>query len=43
MNAPLLDPATPPPATAHVGDYAIRVLLVDDQLMIGEAVRRALA
>jgi two-component system chemotaxis family response regulator WspR len=28
---------------ANAGDYAIRVLLVDDQLMIGEAVRRALA
>jgi two-component system chemotaxis family response regulator WspR len=30
-------------ATAATADYAVRVLLVDDQAMIGEAVRRALA
>jgi two-component system, chemotaxis family, response regulator WspR len=42
MNAPLLEPAITQPSPAQAGDYAIRVLLVDDQMMIGEAVRRAL-
>ncbi|MBI3900004.1 MAG: diguanylate cyclase [Gammaproteobacteria bacterium] len=39
-------PKSTPPTTitaAKPGDYAIRVLLVDDQAMIGEAIRRALA
>src|SRR3979490_604146 len=31
------------PAAATPDEYAVRVLLVDDQAMIGEAVRRALA
>src|SRR5882724_6473925 len=31
------------PRTPASEDYAVRVLLVDDQAMIGEAVRRALA
>jgi two-component system chemotaxis family response regulator WspR len=39
MSAAPLEPAAP---SLPAGDYAIRVLLVDDQLMIGEAVRRAL-
>jgi two-component system, chemotaxis family, response regulator WspR len=43
MNAPLMEPVVSAPAAAQAGDYAIRVLLVDDQMMIGEAVRRALA
>ena len=42
MNAPVSEPATSVPAPAQATDYAIRVLLVDDQRMIGEAVRRAL-
>jgi two-component system chemotaxis family response regulator WspR len=46
MNAPALEPAAaapaPAPPPAPAGEYAIRVLLVDDQVMIGEAVRRAL-
>jgi two-component system, chemotaxis family, response regulator WspR len=40
MSAPALEPVAP--ASAPASDYAIRVLLVDDQVMIGEAVRRAL-
>ena len=44
MNAPSpSEPPTPLPAPAQATEYAIRVLLVDDQVMIGEAVRRALA
>ena len=31
-----------PASSVNPGDYALRVLLVDDQAMIGEAVRRAL-
>jgi two-component system chemotaxis family response regulator WspR len=36
-------PDSPKPAAPASEDYAVRVLLVDDQAMIGEAVRRALA
>jgi two-component system chemotaxis family response regulator WspR len=49
MNASTIEPAArqptpaPAPLPAQATDYAIRVLLVDDQVMIGEAVRRALA
>jgi two-component system chemotaxis family response regulator WspR len=42
MSTTSMDPAAPPPALAEAADYPIRVLLVDDQVMIGEAVRRAL-
>ena len=42
MSTPSPEPALGAP-TAPAPEYAIRVLLVDDQAMIGEAVRRALA
>lgn len=39
-----VDPSdTTPPRAAPSVEYALRVLLVDDQAMIGEAIRRALA
>lgn len=43
MNASAEEPVASEPEPARTADYAIRVLLVDDQRMIGEAVRRALA
>jgi two-component system, chemotaxis family, response regulator WspR len=42
MSTPSPEPTFGAP-TAPAPEYAIRVLLVDDQAMIGEAVRRALA
>lgn len=43
MSAPTPKTAAPEPGIDPVGsEYAVRVLLVDDQPMIGEAVRRAL-
>jgi two-component system chemotaxis family response regulator WspR len=43
MSAAPVEPAAAEPGGAQAREYAIRVLLVDDQVMIGEAVRRALA
>ncbi len=43
MSAAPIEPAAAVPGAPPAGVYAIRVLLVDDQVMIGEAVRRALA
>jgi len=40
MSTPAIEPSSAP---AQASDYPIKVLLVDDQAMIGEAVRRALA
>ena len=43
MSAPTVETSASAAPPAQTPDYATRVLLVDDQVMIGEAVRRALA
>ncbi|MFA6545637.1 MAG: response regulator [Limisphaerales bacterium] len=40
---PITRPAAPPGSSAAPGDYSVMVLLVDDQVMVAEAIRRCLA
>ncbi len=42
-TTPTARPAAPPGSNSAAGDYSVMVLLVDDQVMVAEAIRRCLA